>query len=86
MVIILDGTCMTDREAIHDHLAKQLELPDYYGRNLDALYDILTDRCEPMTVIVTHKNCLSDYGLRVMHTLQDAANTNPAIKYEEKDC
>ena len=30
--------------ALHDALAAQLSLPDYYGRNLDALHDILSER------------------------------------------
>ena len=43
MPIILDGKAMTDRPAAHSHLAERLDLPTYYGRNLDALYDMLTD-------------------------------------------
>ncbi|RAP47536.1 MAG: ribonuclease inhibitor [Methanosphaera sp. rholeuAM6] len=27
----------------HEYLIRKLDLPDYYGRNLDALYDCLTD-------------------------------------------
>ena len=30
-------------EKAHDALAKALEFPDYYGRNLDAMYDALTE-------------------------------------------
>ena len=30
-------------EESHDYLIRKLDLPDYYGRNLDALYDCLTD-------------------------------------------
>ncbi len=29
---------------LHDFLQEQMDLPDYYGRNLDALYDLLSER------------------------------------------
>ena len=38
--ITLDGAMGMD--VIHDRLAETLHFPAYYGRNLDALYDILT--------------------------------------------
>ena len=34
------------RETAHTYLKEILHLPDYYGRNLDALYDCL---CEIIT-------------------------------------
>ena len=37
--VVVDGGLMTSREAAHDLLAARLGLPEYYGRNLDALYD-----------------------------------------------
>ena len=44
MTLTLDGLQMSGRAAAHDHLKAQLKLPDYYGRNLDALYDLLPIR------------------------------------------
>ena len=38
--VVVDGGLMTSREAAHDLLAARLGLPEYYGRNLDALYDL----------------------------------------------
>lgn len=34
---------LTDAARLHDVLARELALPDYYGRNFDALLDVLTD-------------------------------------------
>ena len=42
--IVIDGADITTREALHSRLALCLGLRDYYGRNLDALYDCLTER------------------------------------------
>ncbi|MBQ2244201.1 MAG: barstar family protein [Oscillospiraceae bacterium] len=46
-MIFLDGSLMTDKAAAHDRLACQLGLPAWYGRNLDALYDMLTGHIAP---------------------------------------
>ncbi len=35
---------VTDVAGLHDLLLEKLSLPVYYGRNLDALYDILSER------------------------------------------
>ena len=43
LICILDGNNITNRETLHDTLATSLQLPDWYGRNLDALYDCLLD-------------------------------------------
>ena len=37
--IILDGRLMVENP--HEYIKEQLEFPDYYGNNLDALYDCL---------------------------------------------
>ena len=41
--VILDmNICRTAEEA-HEYLARQFGFPEHYGRNLDALYDCLTE-------------------------------------------
>lgn len=41
--ITLDGNLLADAAKVHDYLKEILEFPEYYGSNLDALYDCLTD-------------------------------------------
>ena len=41
MQIHLNGNDITNREQLHDALSEALELPEWYGRSLDALYDCL---------------------------------------------
>ena len=43
MNLILNGELILNRETLHDILSSKLTLPEWYGRNLDALYDCLTD-------------------------------------------
>ena len=39
-----------DKEAFYAALAEALELPDWFGANLDALYDVLTDLEMPVRI------------------------------------
>lgn len=41
--ITLDGNILSDAAKVHDYLKEMLEFPEYYGNNLDALHDCLTD-------------------------------------------
>ncbi|MBQ8186097.1 MAG: barstar family protein [Clostridia bacterium] len=41
--VIIDCTNIDTREALYDAIAKHLKTPDYCGRNLDALHDVLDD-------------------------------------------
>ena len=83
MQIELKGSMMTDRDALHDYLQAQLGLPSHYGRNLDALYDLLTERSEPTEIVVTEwelPECnVGGYGADLMEALYDAAKENPKL-------
>lgn len=82
--IILDGEQMLNRGAAHDHLAERLGLPGYYGRNLDALYDLLTERGRPTRLVVLHREALlswlGGYGAALCRTLEDADMANPSLE------
>ena len=84
MEILLDGCEIPDRKALHDLLAGKFGFPDYYGRNLDALYDLLTQYHKPIRVTVIHANQLLEnlgrYGNSFLQTLQDASRRNPGIE------
>ena len=75
----LNGKTIPDRAALHAALAAQLEFPAYYGRNLDALYDVLTERAEPVCVEIEDAPALSealgDYYMKFLRVLEDAGIT-----------
>lgn len=55
----------------HKYIKKALDFPDYYGENLDALYDCLCDLdCE------IHFINASDVNDSIMDTFHDACNDN----------
>jgi len=43
MKIVIDGSKILDEKSFHEFLAKNLEFPYWYGKNLDALWDLITD-------------------------------------------
>ena len=48
-----------DKAALHASLARQLDFPDWYGGNLDALYDLLSATSERTTVVLLGSKGLS---------------------------
>lgn len=77
----VDGALMTSREAAHDQLAARLSLPERYGRNLDALYDCLSELCG-VRIVVEHAGgleALGGYGELLLRVLREAAEANPGL-------
>ena len=85
MEVILDGELMTDRPTVHDLLSEKLAFPEYYGRNLDALYDLLSTYPVQVNFVLIHENRLyqnlGNYGKSLLRTLQDAAVFNSNVKF-----
>ncbi|MFJ3902498.1 barstar family protein [Streptomyces sp. NPDC090025] len=51
--VVLDLYGVTDKAAFMDRCAAALALPDWFGRNWDALADSLTDLPRPVVLVVT---------------------------------
>ena len=60
-------------EQIHEYLAEKLNFPDYYGKNLDALYDCLTDINEETEIQLTAEE---ESFLPLKKVLTHAAKSN----------
>jgi len=86
MQVIIDGRNMKDKQTLHAYLKEQCKFPEYYGNNLDALYDVLTDREEPLEIKLEHadelKEILCGYGEAFIETLEDAAAASKNFKLE----
>lgn len=35
---------------LHEYIANELDVPSYYGRNFDALYDVLSTYCKRLEI------------------------------------
>lgn len=85
-ICILDGNVILNKDILHEMLMEQLELPDWYGKNLDALHDCLTDMTEDTEIVIFHEEALFDhlerYGRLFINVLKDAEEENTHIKWK----
>ena len=59
-IIILDGNKIKNTKHFHKPFIKALDLPRSYGKNLDALNDILTSTQEEIGIIAVNADMLSE--------------------------
>ncbi|MBO6196240.1 MAG: barstar family protein [Butyrivibrio sp.] len=57
-VFYIDLSNVTTKSELHDILAKELPLPEHYGHNLDALYDVLTETTEAWNIIIYNTSAM----------------------------
>ena len=83
MKYIIDLTGVFDKKGLHERLRSSLDLPDYYGNNLDALFDILTEEGNYWDLVFV--SCgdafreMPDYMVRFVQTLADAGDETPGL-------
>lgn len=78
-MIILDAAMLRERLPAHEYLKEALALPDYYGKNLDALYDCLTELGETEIQFVNLDAAGDSYFSRVLDLFQEAREENPRL-------
>ena len=87
MRLILDGNEIQDIQSFHNKIQEVLDLPDYYGKNLDALWDCLTGWVEiPVTLIWVgfekNKIDLGDYAEKTLSLFKKAEQEIKGFKIE----
>lgn len=48
---IIDGQLMESKDSFYHHLSEVFSLPDYFGNNLDALWDLLNEEEDSTKII-----------------------------------
>jgi ribonuclease inhibitor len=85
-MVILDALEMTDKQATHEYIQSQLDFPDYYGHNLDALWDMLSALSEPLHIILINADHLpanlGGYAELLLAVFIEAAESNAALQFE----
>ena len=73
---------------LHNEIREKLELPEWYGNNLDALWDMLTGFIEtPISISVIFKPTnkavenLKENILKIIETFKEAAEEDNEIKF-----
>ena len=83
--ILIDCGDIKRQSEFHDIIAERLDFPDYYGKNLDALYDVL---CElpPVTLVLKRvkkfKKHLGGRADLILAVLGEAAEYNDGLVIE----
>ena len=82
--IILDCGNLYQRKQAHEYLAWMLEFPAYYGKNLDALFDCLTEVSDCTIKLIGSESLrrADGYGVRVLQVLEEAAHAHPGLNLE----
>ena len=80
--IKLDIKNIETMRALHIYLQYKLDFPAYYGRNLDALYDCLTDIGEDTRIIFIPGDACGECAAnmqKLLHVFKDAQEENPHL-------
>ena len=74
--IVLDFNDFENARAVHEFLALHLAFPDYYGHNLDALFDVLSTEGDDVNVLVLHKDAPFAKGFLAVFRAAAAENAH----------
>ena len=87
-IIVIDFSKCKYPMDLHNEIRKKLELPEWYGNNLDALWDMLTGFIEtPIEITVIYKpenkaaENLKENVLKVIETFKKASEEDEEIKF-----
>jgi ribonuclease inhibitor len=82
---VLDGQAIQSLDSFYQEIGKVLPLPDYFGRNLDALVDVLTTDLDGPCEIIWEHSALSKQAMnrdfqRIRTGLKHVAQEREDIK------
>lgn len=86
--VILDGNSIFSKTDLHRTLAQDFSFPEWYGSNLDALFDCLTDYPEEVTIEIqasaAFNENLGGYAQAFRKVLQAVTEENPRVHFAEE--
>lgn len=83
--IRLDISNIYTVRALHIYLAYMLNLPAYYGKNLDALHDVLCEESDNVHIMLAGAPAseeMAAYLPRLAQVLEDSAQENANVCFE----
>lgn len=67
---IIDGQKMTSTDKLYHRLSEMIWFPNYFGQNIDALWDVLTEIYEPTEIHFKNVDIfleeMDTYGMKVV--------------------
>lgn len=79
MKIELDARDMDVKENAHAYLQEKLKFPEYYGKNLDALFECLCELHET-DLIILHSGEAQNYYLKMIEVMKRAERENEGFR------
>lgn len=79
MEFIIDCAAIHSPEELHRAIASTLSFPDWYGHNLDALYDCLTSLTHVTSLVFYDWDCVDAFSEGFHRVLTDAEMDNPTL-------
>lgn len=61
MTLTIDGLSIKHKDDFYQNIKKELNAPEYFGNNLDALYDILTSQSDIIQIEFLHYNEMTNH-------------------------
>ena len=87
-IIVIDFSECKYPMDLHNEIREKLELPEWYGNNLDALWDMLTGFIEtPVQITVIYKpenkaaENLKESVLKIIEIFKEASEEEEEIKF-----
>jgi ribonuclease inhibitor len=84
--IVLDGKEMTSRKQAHLYIKEKMGFPEYYGCNLDALADCLSEISEKKKIVLKNfkefEENLGAYSKGFVRVFEDMASENENIRFK----
>ena len=81
--ITIDGSAIFTSPDLHAALSSALDFPVHYGKNLDALYDCLTEIGQDTHLVLTNwhhiESHLKDYSGKAVYVFHCAMDENPHL-------
>ncbi|MEZ4451109.1 MAG: barstar family protein [Nannocystaceae bacterium] len=84
MQIVIDGNSIRSESDLHDALQRHLDFGPHYGRNLNALWDVLsTDIPRPLTIVwkdaAQSRKALGRHFDNIVHVLSQLSNAETGL-------
>lgn len=83
--IVIDGRFIKHETDVHKYFVKKFRLPDYYGKNLDALWECLNEIDEKTTIVLKNsdkfKKSYSKFDA-LLSMLNELKEENKLIRFE----
>ena len=78
--IVIDCAKISSMAQMHEVLARELNFPKWYGKNLDSLHDCLTSVSEETQIIFLHFSALTFPSAGLLRVLGDSEHENGKLE------